>query len=84
MQTRVAAGNIYDTTIIGIEALIIPVLRYCKNILYPGKRDTGTAIPTTNPTQTEPTNRSLSSIKYETDMNYVFQLSECMGHYQLT
>ena len=34
--------HIYNTPITGFEALVIPVIRYCKNIRYPGKRDTGT------------------------------------------
>ena len=37
--------HIYNTAITGIEALIILVLRYCKNFRYPGERNTGTAIP---------------------------------------
>ena len=36
MQTRVAASNIHDTAITGIQALIIPILQYCKNVWYPG------------------------------------------------
>ena len=46
MQTRVAASNIHNTAITGIEALGISVLRYCENVRYPDKRDTGIEIPT--------------------------------------
>ena len=48
MQTCVAASKICITAITDIEALIIPVLLYCKNVRYPGKEDTGIEIPTSN------------------------------------